>query len=91
MSVADRMNKVLEASGSAIAKSVTPSLAPKGKMSASDAYAAKRIVVDKRLREIEALLAKHAMEQAKKPLSFGYPGDLDYAIEQLDNLIEHLK
>lgn len=91
MSVADRMNKVLEASGSAIAKSVTPSLAPKGKMSASDAYAAKRVVVDKRLREIEALLGKHALEQAKKPLSFGYPGDLDYAIEHLDTLIEHLK
>jgi len=76
LSVSTRMTKVLEASG---------------KPSASDAYASKRLVVDKRLKEIEVLLGKHATEQAKKPLSWGFPGDLDYLVEQLDNLIEHLK
>jgi len=79
MSVFTRMTKMLEASGKP------------GKQTASEGYAAKRLVVDKRLKEIEVLLGKHATEQAKKPLSFGYPGDLDYAIEQLDDLIEHFK
>lgn len=76
MSVSTRMTKVLEASG---------------KPSAADAYAAKTLIVEKRLKEIQVLLGKHATEQAKKPLSWGFPGDLDYAVEQLDNLIEHLK
>lgn len=76
MTVAERMSKMLEGAG---------------KPSAADAYAAKQILVTKRLKEIETLVGKHAVEQAKKPLSWGYPGDLDYAIEQLDNLIEHFK
>ena len=76
LSVSTRMTKVLEASGD---------------RSAAQAYAANAVLVEKRLKEIQVLLGKHAEAAAKKPLSWGYPGDLAYFVEQLDNLIEHLK
>ena len=59
--------------------------------SASEAYALKMENVQERLKEVDALLVRHAEMQSKRPLNWGFSGDLDYTIEHLDKLIDHLK
>jgi len=39
------------------------------------------------LKKLQDLLKKHAADQKKHPGDWGYPGDLGYVVEELQNIV----